>query len=55
MPADAQSLVRWHATRLEAQLRAAVARGGRSVETRAHLEESQATLSEALRARMQRS
>lgn len=55
MPADAMSLVRYNATLLEKQLRTAVARGGRSVETRAHLAESLDALSEALRARMQRS
>jgi hypothetical protein len=57
MPADVSSLVRLHATQLQAQLRDAQAKGngGLSVETRAHLQESLATLSEALRATMQRS
>jgi len=55
MPADALSLVRYNATQLEKQLRAAAARGSRSVETRAHLAESLDALSEALRAKMQRS
>ncbi|MBI5276559.1 MAG: zinc-dependent metalloprotease [Burkholderiales bacterium] len=55
MPADALSLVRYNATRLEQQLRAAVARpGNRSVESRAHLEESLGILKESLRATMQR-
>lgn len=55
MPPDALSLLRYNATRLEAQLRAAAGKGGRSVETRAHLAESLGALGEALRARMQRS
>jgi hypothetical protein len=56
MPADAASLLRLHATQLQAQLRDAQARSaGLSVETRAHLQESYATLTEALRATMQRS
>jgi len=55
MPPDALSLLRYNASRLEEQLRTAIARSGRSVETRAHLAESLGTLSEALRARMQRS
>jgi hypothetical protein len=56
MPADVSSLVRLHATQLQAQLRDAQGRSnGLSVETRAHLQESLATLSEALRATMQRS
>jgi hypothetical protein len=50
------SLVRMHATQLQAQLRDANGRSnGLSVETRAHLQESLATLSEALRATMTRS
>ncbi len=55
MPPDALSLLRFNATKLEGQLRSAVGKGSRSVETRAHLAESLGTLSEALRARMQRS
>lgn len=55
LPADALSLVRHQATRLESQLKAGLARSGRSIETQAHLAESLATLGEALRARMQRS
>jgi hypothetical protein len=54
MPADAGSLLRYNATKLEAQLRKAVDRGQGSVETRAHLAESLGILTEALRARMQR-
>ncbi|MDY0743250.1 zinc-dependent metalloprotease [Paucibacter sp. R3-3] len=49
-PPDALSLTRLYATRLEGELRAALARGGYSVETRAHLAESLTGLSEALRA-----
>ena len=55
LPPDALSLLRYHATQLQADLRAAVGKGGQSVETRAHLAESLGTLSEALRATMQRS
>jgi hypothetical protein len=55
MPADGVSLVRWQATRLQAELKRAVAKGGLSVETRAHLAESLAGLTEALRASMTRS
>lgn len=55
LPADALSLARLHATRLQGDLRGAVAKGGRSIETRAHLAESLGTLTEALRAPMQRS
>lgn len=55
MPPDALSLLRYNATRLQSQLRGASGKGGRSVETRAHLAESLGALGEALRARMQRS
>jgi hypothetical protein len=56
MPADAASLLRLHATQLQGQLRDAQGRSqGLSVETRAHLQESLATLTEVLRATMQRS
>jgi hypothetical protein len=55
MPPDALSLLRYNATRLESQLRAASGKSSRSVETRAHLAESLGALGEALRARMQRS
>ena len=54
LPPDALSLVRYHATELQSRLRAAVAKGGLSVETRAHLAESLGSLTEALRATMQR-
>lgn len=54
LPADAVSLLRHNAIKLETELKSAVARGGRSVDTRAHLEESLATLTEALHAKMQR-
>jgi hypothetical protein len=55
LPADAVSLKRLQATELQAALRRALARGGMSVESRAHLQESLALLTEALRAGMQRS
>ena len=56
LPADALSLLRLHATQLQADLRTAAGKGaGQSVETRAHLAESLSMLSEALRATMQRS
>jgi len=55
LPPDALSLARLHATQLQSDLRAAVAKGGQSVETRAHLADSLGSLSEALRATMQRS
>lgn len=55
LPPDALSLVRLHATELQSQLKAAVARGGLSVESRAHLADSLGQLTEALRATMQRS
>jgi hypothetical protein len=55
LPADAVSLIRYNAVQLEAQLRSAVAKNHGSVETRAHLAESLDLLSEALRAKMQRS
>ena len=60
MPADALSLARLHANRLQADLRSAVARAGsarsnQSIETQAHLAESLGIVTEALRATMQRS
>lgn len=55
LPADALSLMRLRATELQAELRRATARPGLSVETRAHLQDSLGTLTEALRASMQRS
>jgi len=54
LPADALSLVRLHASRLQTALRSSVARGQHTIETRAHLAESLGTLTEALRATMQR-
>jgi Met-zincin len=54
LPADALSLVRWHAQRLQVDLRTAAARSKLSVDTRAHLQESLSGLTEALRATMQR-
>ena len=61
LPADALSLARLHATRLQADLRVAVAKsssksgGNISIETQAHLAESLGILNESLRATMQRS
>ena len=55
MPADAVSLVRWHAERLQADLRGALGKPGLSIDTRAHLQESLGRLTESLRATMQRS
>ncbi|MDC8784193.1 zinc-dependent metalloprotease [Roseateles koreensis] len=52
--ADAYSLVRLHAVELQGSLKSALAKGGYSVETRAHLAESLDTLSTVLRATMQR-
>ena len=59
LPADALSLARLHATRLQADLRSAVAKAGNSrspasIETQAHLAESLGILNESLRATMQR-
>ena len=55
LPADALSLARLRAGELQADLRKASARRGLSVENRAHLQDSLGTLTEALRATMQRS
>ena len=61
LPADALSLARLHATRLQADLRTAVAKSSSkladkvSIETQAHLAESLGILNESLRATMQRS
>ena len=55
LPADALSLMRLHAHRLQAELQRAVRNTKASVETRAHLQESLGGLTEALRATMQRS
>jgi len=54
LPPDALSLARLHATELQAQLRSAVAKGGLTVESRAHLADSLGQLTQALRATMQR-
>ena len=53
--ADAYALARLQANSLVADLRAAVAKGGQTVETRAHLAESLDTLNSALKASMSRS
>jgi hypothetical protein len=55
LPADALSLTRMRAGELQAQLRRAAGARGLSVETRSHLADSLGTLTEALRATMQRS
>jgi hypothetical protein len=55
LPADAISLARLHAIDLQKQLRAALAKGGLSVENKAHLEDALALLTEALRAQLIRS
>ena len=54
LPVDAISLARLNATRLQADLRAALGKGGLTVENRAHLEDALALLTEALRATLQR-
>lgn len=54
LPADALSLQRRHANALQGELRNALARSGWSAVDRAHLEDAQALLTEALRATMQR-
>jgi len=53
LPADALALVRYHATQLQSDLRAAAAKPA-SVETRAHVAEALSALTEALRATMSR-
>ncbi len=55
LPADAVSLVRMHATELQAQLIKAKASAKLSVEARAHLADSLNSLTEALKASMTRS
>lgn len=52
--ADAFSMARWHASQLAGELRAASARPGLSVETRAHLAESLDMLNGMLKATMTR-
>ncbi len=53
--ADAFSLARWHATQLAGDLRAAAAKPGLSVETKAHLAELQDMLGSMLKASLVRS
>ena len=53
-PADARSLAREGAIELQTRIRAALARGTQSKESRAHLRESYETLTEALKAPLQR-
>jgi hypothetical protein len=53
-PADARSLAREDAIEIQGQIRAALAKGGQSKETRAHLRETLDTLTETLKAPMQR-
>jgi hypothetical protein len=55
LPADALSLVRLNAVELQASLKRAAAKPNLTVESRAHLLDSLAALSEALRASMTRS
>ncbi|MEQ1804121.1 MAG: zinc-dependent metalloprotease [Burkholderiaceae bacterium] len=55
LPPDALSLARLHATELQAQLKLASVNKKLSIESRAHLQDSLALLTEALRASMQRS
>lgn len=52
--ADAYAMLRLHATQLQGDLRAAQAKGGQSVETRAHIAESLDMLSTVLKATMTR-
>jgi len=53
--ADAYALARLQANALQSDLRSAIAKGGQTVETRAHLAESLDTLSSVLKASMSRS
>jgi Met-zincin/Domain of unknown function (DUF5117)/Domain of unknown function (DUF5118) len=55
LPPDALSLARLHATELQADLKRASANPKLPIESRAHLQDSLALLTEALRASMQRS
>ncbi len=52
--ADAYAMLRLHATQLQSELRSAQAKGGQSVETRAHIAESLDMLSSVLKATMSR-
>jgi hypothetical protein len=54
MPADALSLVRWHAQALLVSLKQAASQANLPVQTRAHLAESISSLGEALKASMTR-
>ncbi len=54
LPADALSLARWQAGELQRELRTALARPGWALQDRAHLQDALASLTEALRASMQR-
>lgn len=54
LPADAISLARMQAVELQGQLRAASLRTDQSVESRAHVQDALALLTEALRATLQR-
>jgi hypothetical protein len=54
LPPDALSLVRYRAVELQGWLRGALGRTSMSIETRAHLQDSLAVLTEALRASMVR-
>ena len=55
LPADALSLVRLNASELQVDLRRAAGNGRLSIESRAHMQDSLAQLTEALRASMMRS
>ncbi len=55
LPPDALSLLRLHATGLQAELRRAAGQRRLTIETRAHLQDSLSQLTEALRASMLRS
>jgi hypothetical protein len=55
MPADAYSLARFQALKLQADLKSAAGKRGLSVENKAHLDEALATLTEALKATLSRS
>jgi hypothetical protein len=54
LPADAVSLARLQAGELLAQVRAALAKPGLSIENKAHLQDAQALITESLRATLQR-
>ena len=54
MPADALSLLRMQAKKLQSDLKKAIDRSPLSIETKAHLLDSYSELSEALKASVQR-